>query len=575
MIKRHLQVPIGFAIVLSLLVGCAAPAREAPTAATSAPSLPIPSPMPTLPPSVTPPPDKAAAPAPPTLTPTLEKPRYGGVLVLHDYITPPGLDPHTQTNHAAAWAVAPVYNALVKRDDQADPTRIVTDLAEKWEISPDGLVYTFSIPKGVKFHDGTPLTIEDVKFSMERQRFPAEGKLSPRQKYLQAISKIETPDSNTLRLILSRPSASLLNSLSCGWVMIVSKQVAQTHGDLEKTVVGTGPFKWVRYERGILLNLTKNPDYFKPGLPYLDGLKLYYIPDVFAYVSAFRTQRIDIISPPSRPRAPQAELIKREMPGVILQSCIKPGYHGVMINLKRKPWDDIRVREAASLAFDRQAAVKIIEDGFGFLIGPMHPLGPWGIPQEELLKLPGYRQPKDADITRARRLMAEAGYPTGFSTEAIGKNTPEILNVGAFVKEELKKLGIDMKFHIMDAATELKLRMEGAFDINAFALALSDDDPDIAFGEVFTKGGAQNYGGYTNPKLERLYIEQSQSTDPKKRKEIVLEMSRIVLEDYPYVFLSQGEFFQFLQRYVKGVGPVIGGIVGHQYEQAWLSEAKR
>jgi peptide/nickel transport system substrate-binding protein len=288
----------------------------------------------------------------PTVAHAADQPRSGGTLTMWTQGDPPNFDLHQNSTFMVNWAMAPCYNQLVQFDP-LDPTKVIPDIAERWEMAPDGKSYTFSLHKGVKFHDGKVLTSADVKVSLDRVREPPSGVVSPRAEAFAAVEEIQTPDEATVIIRLSRPNPSLLDNLAQGWMAIYPKHVLEKEGDMKKAVVGTGPFKLKRYTRGVSIELEKNPDYFVKGRPYLDGITLYIIPDFGTAYAAFRTKRLLYMSfqLESTAHQAQAELAKQiviqKVPGLSMRPVLN-------FNTTRKPWDDVRVREAVSLVLDRE-----------------------------------------------------------------------------------------------------------------------------------------------------------------------------------------------------------------------------
>ncbi|MDP2952689.1 MAG: ABC transporter substrate-binding protein, partial [Chloroflexota bacterium] len=262
MVNGKIGIVISVLVILGLLLAACAPAAS-------------PTPAPTKPaPTVAP-----AAPAPTAApAPAAEKPRSGGILTSSFSGDPSSFDSHQERTVLNLAPVAPAYSLLVQ-NDPADNSKIIPDLAERWEVSPDGKVYTFYIRKGVKFHDGKPATSADVKANFDRIIFPPKGVLSHRKDTLQSVEKLEAPDDYTVRFILKFPHAGFLQMVGNPYNSIFPKHVLEAKGDMKKDIVGTGPFKLKDFNRGVSFELVKNPDYFVPGRPYLDGITFYIIKD--------------------------------------------------------------------------------------------------------------------------------------------------------------------------------------------------------------------------------------------------------------------------------------------------------
>ena len=328
----------------------------------------------------------------PTIAPAADTPRRGGVLLAVIGADPPSLDPHQESTFANIELVAPLYSTLLQLDPYAYP-KIIGDLATEWKISPDGLTYTFKIHPGVKFHDGSPLTAADVKASYDKIIFPPQGVRSVRKNAYTAVSAVEAPDATTVVFKLKFPSASLLANLASPWNVIFPKKYLDQDPNYFKThVIGSGPFKFKAYTRGSTFEGERNPSYFVKDRPYLDGYKFYISPETSVRAAAIRSGRAYI----EFRNLPDAEVdaIKKQLGDkVTVQETAMTGQWGVAINNTKKPFDDVRVRQALTLAIDRYTMGKVLAPltGLKFVGGLMRPGSEWGMPPAELEKLAALR----------------------------------------------------------------------------------------------------------------------------------------------------------------------------------------
>ncbi|MDP2954654.1 MAG: ABC transporter substrate-binding protein, partial [Chloroflexota bacterium] len=481
-------------------------------------------------------------------------------------------DMHQEKTYLIQHPLAPIYNRLL-HNDPLDYTKIILDLAERWEISADGKTYTFYLRKGVKFHDGTPLTSADAKASFERQIWPPKGILSPRRDAFLSVEKIETPDDYTVRFLLKFPQASFLEMVAMPFSWIFPRHILAAKGDMKKDINGTGPFKLKSYIRGVSYEYERNPDYFLKDRPYLDGIMRYIITDVSAVHSALRTRRIlwlgEILH---EIYGPDRDRLIKESPGLVAQLQPSTTMAYFFPNHKRQPWSDVRVRKAVDLATERQAFIKVIMQGDSVVGGYMVP-GPWAIPQEELLKMPGYRPEKEADIAEAKRLLSEAGYPQGFKTTAITRSDLKFIYDSAILmKNQLARIGIDMTVQILEPGSFYARQAAADFDSDSHGMTSATPEPDVTFGEQYTTTAGANWGKYSNPKIDELFEKQMQTMDPAQRKKILLEMQRILMDDYPRVayFWRMGSTLFWPE--VKGfvLGP--NHYYGMRFQDVWLSQ---
>jgi peptide/nickel transport system substrate-binding protein len=346
-----------------------------------------------------------------------EQPRYGAILRVALAADPPSLDMHQETAFAVAQPMGAVYNNLIAFDPHNYP-QIIGDLAQSWTISDDYLSYTFTLHEGVKFHDGSELTSADVKTSWDRIVAPPEGVISTRRSNYQMIKSIEAPDRKTVVFRLHHPSPSFLSTLAHPANFIFAKKYLDQDPQYYKSqAVGTGPFMLKNYVRGSYIELERNPNYWKKGVPYLDGITYFIIKDTSARAKALRSGRVDA-ELRYLPRS-EADAIKEQLGDKIVVAAPRPSNtHGVTFNVDKKPFDDERVRKALTLAIDRYDMAKTLAPltGLETVGGLLHPDTPWALDGEELQALPGYGKDYEANLREATRLLAEAGYPNGFQT---------------------------------------------------------------------------------------------------------------------------------------------------------------
>lgn len=352
MSDRSLSVIAASVAVMTLVTACSPATVPAPAAKpTTAPSKVETSvAKPTLPP----------ADPTPTLRPAAETPRYGGILNIPQVSDTSHFDIQQEVANAVNHMLQSSYNGITQFDPNK-PSEIIGDLAKSWEVGKDGLTYTFHLNEGVKFHDGSLLSSEDVKFSFERMAWPAKGIAAPRAADLAPLSKIEAPDKNTVKFVLKYPSTAILAAASSGWMAIYSKSFVEKKGDMRRDVMGTGPFKFRRHVTGLLLEQGKNPDYFVKGRPYLDGINFYIIRDAATSLAAFRTGQVKLTGlADSGVKPAGAESIKKTLPQAIVVSYPSLCVTNFILNTQEKPWTDVRARKAVDLAIDRQSAVKVL-----------------------------------------------------------------------------------------------------------------------------------------------------------------------------------------------------------------------
>jgi peptide/nickel transport system substrate-binding protein len=468
-----------------------------------------------------------------------QTPQPGGTLTMWIGADPPNFDVHQNSTHVTQHVTAPCYNNLVQYDPLS-PNRIIPDLAERWEVTPDGMRYTFHLVQGVKFHDGQPFTSADVKVSLDRIRQPPAGVVSLRREAFEAVDDILAPDLSTVIVVLKQPNASLLAQLAGGHMAIYPRHVLDKEGDMKRTIVGTGPFKLKKYSRGLSIELERNPDYFVQGRPYLDGMTIFIIPDPNSAYAAFRTGRLLML------RLLEVSLGKRleqELGAkVVLQRTAGYRFRAFHMNVSRRPWDDIRVRQAVSLAIDRQASIRVVSDGEGVVGGCMPPTSTWGLAKEELQSVPGYGPDIEANRVRGRQLLAQAGFPEGFKTSMLTRLRPSAERLAVFLRDQLAKIGIEASLDVQENASAYDAMHRKVFDTAPWEAAFAVADPDSVFSEFFVCKAVRNYASLCLPDVDELFRQQSQTLNPRERQKLVHEMERRVLHSHGCLLLHWGNY---------------------------------
>ncbi|MFH1486399.1 MAG: ABC transporter substrate-binding protein [Chloroflexota bacterium] len=544
------------------------PAAPAPTKAPAATAAPKAAATPVAKPTAAP---KPAAPSP-TPKPSGEQPRYGGILTTDNMSDPPHFDLHQLTGSSQRRPLRPCFHELVEWDPYPPNTAVVGGLAESWQTSADGMTWTFRLRKGVKFHNGMPITSEDVKFTIDRMRDPPKGVTSARKGSFGPVSTVECPDGDTVKLTLKYPQAAFLGILTAAEMSVYSAGAVKSGLDPKREVVGTGPFKLKRYNPGISFELEKNNDYFIRGRPYLDGITFYLIRDIASRFAAFRTGQVRITSIGSGGLTPpQADLVRNDMKGQA-EAIRYPGTSGrsLQINVTQPPWTDARVRRAVHLAVDRQVGVKVVDEGAATVGGHMLASSEWATPTNELMKLPGYRQPKDADRAEAKKLLAEAGFSDGLEVILSYGTQPYMEKMAEFFTAQLDTIGIRARPKVTEYSLYLDALRKHNFVIGVLSQAVYFDDPDEALLGYVT-GAPRNYPSFSDKTFDELYQKQSRTVDPAERKKLVSQLERILFELVPSVPLWWIDYDLGIWDYVKNYYPGWGWFVGVRFTDVWLA----
>ena len=355
-------------------------------------------------------------------------PVRGGHLVVCQPAEPPGLDPTSNTAAAIDRVVwANVFETLTKIDDQG---QLNPGLAKRWEVSPDGKVYTFELQKGVKYHNGEAFNSEVAKWNLERAK--AENTVNPHPEFFRVIESIETPDDHTLKVTLKDVDALFLIRMAEGDASMLPMKGYET---AKSNPIGTGPFKFVKWVKGDRVELARFDGYWNPELPYLDKVTFRFIPDANAQTAALRAGDIDVIGWIGSPET-ALELAKdkrfKVLDGASTSDTI------LSTNNKVKPFDNLKVRQAMAHAIDRKMIIDLAMSGFGTPIGShWSPAAPYYV---DLVNTYPYNPEK------SKKLLAEAGFPNGFDAvlKVPGKYAYSV-RAGEVIVDQFAKVGIRLK----------------------------------------------------------------------------------------------------------------------------------
>lgn len=449
------------------------------------------------------------------------------------------LDPHKGIVHGPDyWIIKLVYSTLVDLDADLN---VVPELASSWEISDDGLVYTFHLVQGVKFQNGRELTSADVRYSFERLLNPETG--ASRRANYSDISAIDTPDDYTVVLTLARPNAVMLTQLTQAAASIVAHEGVEEFGDLSQHAAGSGPFifRGVQADNSILIE--KNPDYFVAGLPYLDSIVFTTVADNQARNTAVRTGDLDLIT---HVTDNYISLLRQDPNVVIPEGDGSSGqWFSFIMNVRQAPFDDLKVRQAISYALDREllARVSLDDEGFPLLGGS---LAEW----HWAALAPVF---SGSNMQRAKELMAESGYAGGFSfTLRVWSPQQFAVRAAQIIQASLAELNINVTIDQQgDWATYWGAVTGGTYDATLQGFGGNIDPHDYLF-EAFREGGGRNVMGYVNPVVDQLLADGLRVTDRGERKAIYDELQSILVEEAPQVFIWNQKQSEAHQAYVKG-----------------------
>jgi peptide/nickel transport system substrate-binding protein len=351
----------------ALLVGCSPAVPTSPSSTTTA---------------ATPP---AAKPAAANPAATTGQPKRGGTLQIMNTADPPDLDPHQSTASVLNTVLVLTYNGLLRYNvapgntaNSAAAFTVVPDLATRWD-NPDPLTYVFHLRQGVKFHDGSEFTAEDAAFSLNRIR--TKSSEYQRASAFAPVDSVEATDKYTVTVKLSTPYAAFINEVAVGYTRMAPKHAVEQYGDLKRNIIGTGPFKLKEYTRGQRFVFERNPDYYESGIPYLDQIVLTVIPDAAAAVAAFQAGQLDVYQATFQ----NLQVIKQSVPDLVVGDYQLLNISGIALNVKVKPLDDVRVRQAMWYTINQPEIINTVFQGDGVkgrLVPPAY--AGWAVPFDQL-----------------------------------------------------------------------------------------------------------------------------------------------------------------------------------------------
>src|SRR5882672_2859724 len=503
----------------------------------------------------------------------------GGILQVSHFDSPASMSVHEEATAAALRPMMGIFNNLViyKQDvAQNSLDSVVPELATSWSWSEDGNELTFPLRQDVKWHDGKPFTAKDVKCTWDLLQGKASEKLrvNPRRSWYGNVDEVVTNGDHEVTFKLKRPQPALLALLASGWSPVYPCHVSPR--DMRQRPIGTGPFKFVEFKPNEAIRVTRNPDYWKPGRPYLDGIEWTIIKDVGTRALAFVAGKSDLFSPYGV-TIPLLKQIQSQAPDAICEISATNVNRTLIINRDKPPFDTIELRRAMALTLDRKAFIDIITDGQGDIGGTMLPApeGVWGMPAEMLQKLPGYDPDIAKNRTEARKIMNRFGYgPNKRLTVTVStRNIPPYRDAAIILIDQLKEIYIDAVLDAIDTTQWYPTLTRKDFTIGLNVTESGVDDPDQQFYESYTCTAERNYTAYCNREVDQLVDRQSAEPDREKRKQLVWEIERKLIEDVarPVIFYPRQATCRHPQ--VKGMTVMVNSIYNsYRYEDLWLEQ---
>lgn len=463
--------------------------------------------------------------------PVPDNPQMGGTLDVGMLVEPPALDPFHQAADARIRVTVLMYQGLFyeAEDGEAKPL-----LAESYEVSEDGLQYTFRLREGVKFHNGDEMTADDVAYSYNYIRDPENG--SPGARDFAIIEAVEAVDPLTVQMTLSEPNAALPMTLGNKYGAVIpagyfDDENAKTRMNAES--VGTGPFKLVEFNPNQNLLVARNEDYWEDGAPYLDEVNFAFLPNSASMLVALRNGRIDVVNLERPQDAAQVEGIE----GLVTERFPSLNQKTIDLGAETAPLDDMRVRQAIALAVDKEEIMQTAIGGFGEVVTTIVAgmQDRWGVAMDELPN-------QERDLDSARALMEEAGHGDGVEITLTTINGYDWMDPAAVtLKEQLAEIGIDLQIQRVDLGVwidNFRSRQMG-FTFNDWA---TQPDPHLLFYRHFhMQPGGADFRNWNNQEASALLAQGRSESDFDARRAIYADFQKVLAETVPTIMLFSSD----------------------------------
>lgn len=464
----------------------------------------------------------------------------GKVLHYGTEAEPIGFDPHTISAVASQRVMAQMYNTLVDVDENLN---VIPELALSWEL-PDDKTYIFHLRDNVVFHSGRKMTAEDVKYSFERILNPATGALGNSSSYAGDIETVEAVDDTTVKITLKKINAPFLANLSSNYCAIVDKDVVEASGDLLRADGGTGPYTLGEWIPDNYVTVKKFDRFYDAEKVYdFDSIEYYVMTDASARLAALRTGSVDLIYADTA----MLDLVGNDA-NIQVISYQSRNYAGIFMNVARKPFDDVRVRQAINLALDRQEIIDFAYNGQAAISGFVPAtLGHWAV---DVNANEYYTQ----NIEKAKQLMAEAGYANGVEVTLTVGLLDSLRDMGAVAQQQLEQIGIKVTVQNKENAQYVADWSAHDFDMMACQNgAGSDPSRGVAF--FFSTTGSANIQNYSNARVDELCALGAGTTDVDAREAYYKEAIEILLDECPTAIVANPSEYFLASTALKGFKP--------------------
>jgi peptide/nickel transport system substrate-binding protein len=511
-----------------------------------------------------------------------QTPKKGGTLSLRLW-DPPHFDHMLIISYKTNIALSFTHSRLVKQKAgpgiQPGTFPLEGDLAESWS-QPNENTYVFKLRRGVRWHNKPPvngreLTADDVKYSIERF-LTVKGNANAYM--LRSVDKVEALDKYTVKFTLKEPFAWFLDMLASPMaVAIVPKEAIEKFGDMKKAeaVIGTGPWMLDSYRPNVGFTLVRNPNYFLPSLPHIDRIEVTVDEDNASRIASFLAGKYDLgwENPGIINRTDWVQIkdtLKQKRPNLKTAEFPANVMSHISMRTDQKPFNDVRVRQAMSLAIDRQGILDATAEGVG-VFNPAVPaaLKDWTLPLDQLGEGAKYFK---YDPKEAKRLLAAAGYPNGFPGSLCFTTYGSTILVDAMqlIVKYLKDVGIDARIDQKEYGAYIASCFQGKFDSMTYGPQTPFLDPDNFLFAQYYPGEPKNQSHINDPVLADMLVKQRRTFDLAKRREVINEIQRYLAKQQYYVQIPSGVYVAVWDGALKNYGPNVGYDYGGRLMAAWL-----
>jgi peptide/nickel transport system substrate-binding protein len=490
---------------------------------------------------------------------SVASPKSGGTLRTYNSTNPPSASIIEEAAVATAFAFSGVFNNLLGFD-QSKPLvgldTIVPELAETWAWDESRTKLRLTLRQGVKWHDGKPFTAKDVQCTWNRilGKDPDEFRKNPRRVWWHNLKEVTVSGDFEATFVLDKPQPSFPVLIASNMSPVYPCHVPAK--DMRSKPIGTGPFKFITFDSNRMVKLVKNAEYWKPGLPYLDGVEMSIIPSRSTRILAFSANEFDLTSV-SDVTAPLLAEVMARSPKAVCRFVLIGASTNLLVNRTKPPFDNPQLRAAMTLALDRQAMIDTVSGGKASIAGAMLPLpeGRWGMPKETLMALPGYGGDMAARRAEARKIMESLGYGPSkrLKIKVATRDWAVWKDPAVLLVDQLNQIHFDAELEVIESSIWYSRVTKHDYAVGLNLTGSAVDDPDVNLFENYACKSERNYTGYCNPQVDKLLSEQSQEADLDKRKRIVWEIERILVEDAARPIIFHGREATCWHPHLKGL----------------------